>query len=199
MYSDLEYLEDFNNDFYNSQDEIIVFASSMDVSRVKAFSLKVQKLIEFGVKVAIVTCKKALQQRHDEKCEDRDFYIALNQSPTTEDLSNELNDSRSCTGRINFISKVSADNIDGSFTARSKKISAKSKSSVYLDNVISTLRQVGIEVSLRSSLPQSFVIIDQKIAWFALNPLDLVEKNSIFIRIDSPMDVQELLEIAYQS
>ena len=199
MYSDLEYEEDFKNDFYNAQDEIIVFASSMDVSRVKAFSLKVQKLIEFGVKVAIVTCKKALQQRHDEKCEDRDFYIALNQSPTTEDLSNELNDSRSCTGRINFISKVSADNIDGSFTARSKKISAKSKSSVYLDNVISTLRQVGIEVSLRSSLPQSFVIIDQKIAWFALNPLDLVEKNSIFIRIDSPMDVQELLEIAYQS
>ena len=76
---------------------------------------------------------------------------------------------------------------------------SKSKNSVYLDNVISTLRQVGIEVFLRSSLPQSFVIIDKKIAWFALNPLDYVEKNSIFIRIDSPLDVQELLEIAYQS
>ena len=42
MYSDLEYLEIFKQDFYNAQEEIIVFASSMDELLVKDFSLKVQ-------------------------------------------------------------------------------------------------------------------------------------------------------------
>ena len=87
----------------------------------------------------------------------------------------------------------------GSLQYRKKPCSPKSKTSVYLDNVVSTLRQVGIEVSVRAYFPQSFVIVDKNIAWFALNPLDKVEKNSIFIRIDSPLDVQDLLEIAYQS
>ena len=68
---------------------------------------------------------------------------------------------------------------------------------MYLDNVVSTLRQVGIEVSVRSYFPRSFVIIDKKLAWFALNLLDKVEENSIFIRIESSVDVKDLLEIVY--
>ena len=44
MYSDLEYHESFKQDFYNAQDEIIVFASSLDEMLVKDFSLKTQKV-----------------------------------------------------------------------------------------------------------------------------------------------------------
>lgn len=60
MYSDLEYQEIFKQDFYNAQEEIIVFSSSIDEDIAKEFSLNVQKLIEFGVKVAVVTCNRAL-------------------------------------------------------------------------------------------------------------------------------------------
>ena len=77
MYSDLEYLEFFKQDFYNAQEEIIVFASSMDESLVKDFSLNVQKLIELGVRVSVVTCNNALQRHQDAALKERDFNDEL--------------------------------------------------------------------------------------------------------------------------
>lgn len=200
MYSDLEYLEFFKQDFYNAQDEIIVFASSMDEKLVKDFSLNVQKLIEFGVRVVVVTCYNALQKQNKAKLDERDYddELEFNSENLSEDLLSAFDDNRACIGVFNSSYNIH-DEDNGGIKYRKKPCSPKSKTSVYLDNVVSTLRQVGIEVSVRAYFPQSFVIVDKNIAWFALNPLDKVEKNSIFIRIDSPLDVQDLLEIAYQS
>lgn len=200
MYSDLEYQEIFKQDFYNAQEEIIVFASSMDDKLVKDFSLKVQKLIEFGVRVAVVTCNNALQKRNNAKLDELDFddELEFNSENYSADLSCTFADDRAYIGGFNSVLNSHVEDSRG-IKYRKKPCSSKSKSSVYLDNVVSTLRQVGIDVSVRAYFPQSFVIVDKKLAWFALNPLDKVEKNSIFIRIDSPLDVQDLLEIAYQS
>ena len=200
MYSDLKYQEIFKQDFYNAKEEIIVFASSMDDKLVKDFSLKVQKLIEFGVRVAVVTCNNALQRHQDAALKERDFNdeLEFNSENLSEDLLSAFDDNRACIGVFNSSYNIH-DEDNGGIKYRKKPCSPKSKTSVYLDNVVSTLRQVGIEVSVRAYFPQSFVIVDKNIAWFALNPLDKVEKNSIFIRIDSPLDVQDLLEIAYQS
>ena len=200
MYSDLEYQEIFKQDFYNAKEEIIVFASSMDDKLVKDFSLKVQKLIEFGVRVAVVTCNNALQRHQDAALKERAFNdeLELNSENFSADLSRAFDDNRSCKNGFNSVHNSHVED-SRSIKYRKKNSSYKSKASVYLDNVVSTLRQVGIEVSVRAYFPQSFVIVDKNIAWFALNPLDKVEKNSIFIRIDSPLDVQDLLEIAYQS
>ena len=200
MYSDLEYQEIFKQDFYNAQEEIIVFASSMDDKLVKDFSLKVQKLIEFGVRVAVVTCNNALQKRNNAKLDELDFddELEFNSENYSADLSCTFADDRAYIGGFNSVLNSNVEDSRG-IKYRKKPCSSKSKSSVYLDNVVSTLRQVGIDVSVRAYFPQSFVIVDKKLAWFALNPLDKVEKNSIFIRIDSPLDVQDLLEIAYQS
>ena len=200
MYSDLEYQEIFKLDIYNAQEEIIVFASSMDESLVKDFSLNVQKLIEFGVRVSVVTCNNALQRHQDAALKERAFNdeLELNSENFSADLSRAFDDNRSCKNGFNSVHNSHVED-SRSIKYRKKNSSYKSKASVYLDNVVSTLRQVGIEVSVRAYFPQSFVIVDKNIAWFALNPLDKVEKNSIFIRIDSPLDVQDLLEIAYQS
>ena len=196
MYSDLEYLEFFKQDFYNAQDEIIVFASSMDEKLVKDFSLNVQKLIEFGVRVVVVTCYNALQKQNKAKLDERDYddELEFNSENLSEDLLSAFDDNRACIGVFNSSYNIH-DEDNGGIKYRKKPCLSKSKSSVYLDNVVSTLKQVGIDVSVRAYFPQSFVIVDKKLAWFALNPLDKVEKNSIFIRIDSPLDVQDLLEI----
>ena len=197
MYSDLEYLEIFKQDFYNAQEEIIVFASSMDEFLVKDFSLNVHKLIEFGVRVAVVTCNSALQKRNNAKLDECDFddELEFNSENFSEDLLSAIDNNSSCKGAFNSTHN-SPTEVSGGIKYRKKNSSYKSKVSVYLDNVVSTLRQVGIEVSVRAYFPQSFVIVDKKLAWFALNPLDKVEKNSIFIRIDSNVDVMELLEIS---
>ena len=172
----------------------------MDDKLVKDFSLKVQKLIEFGVRVAVVTCNNALQRHQDAALKERAFNdeLELNSENFSADLSRAFDDNRSCKNGFNSVHNSHVED-SRSIKYRKKNSSYKSKASVYLDNVVSTLRQVGIEVSVRAYFPQSFVIVDKNIAWFALNPLDKVEKNSIFIRIDSPLDVQDLLEIAYQS
>lgn len=197
MYSDLEYQEIFKQDFYNAQDEIIVFASSMDEHLVTEFSLNVQKLIEFGVRVAVVTCNNAMQRHHDATLKERDFDDELESCSEnlSEDLSSSIDDNIICKNGFNSVHNSHVED-SRSIKYRKKNSSYKSKASVYLDNVVSTLRQVGIEVSVRAYFPQSFVIVDKNIAWFALNPLDEVEKNSIFIRIDSNVDVMELLEIS---
>lgn len=197
MYSDLEYLEFFKQDFYNAQEEIIVFASSMDESLVKDFSLNVQKLIELGVRVSVVTCNNALQRHQDAALKERDFNdeLEFNSENLSEDLLSAFDDNRACIGVFNSSYNIH-DEDNGGIKYRKKPCLSKSKSSVYLDNVVSTLKQVGIDVSVRAYFPQSFVIVDKKLAWFALNPLDKVEKNSIFIRIDSNVDVMELLEIS---
>ena len=199
MYSDLEYQEIFKQDFYNAQEEIIVFASSMDEKLVKDFSLNVQKLIELGVRVVVVTCNNALQKRNDATLKERDFDDELEfcSENLSEEFSITIDDNITCKGGFNSVLNSHTED-SRSIKYRKKNSLYKSKSSAYLDNVVSTLRQVGIEVSVRAYFPQSFVIVDKKLAWFALNPLDKVEKNSIFIRIDSPLDVQDLLEIAYQ-
>lgn len=200
MYSDLEYQEIFKQDFYNAHEEIIVFASSMDEHVVTDFSLNVQMLIEFGVRVVVVTCNNALQRHHDAAHKERNFddEFEFNSENFSGDLLSAIDDdNRSCKGGFNSTHNSPTEDCR-CIKYRKKNSSYKSKASVYLDNVVSTLRQVGIEVSVRTYFPQSFVIVDKKLAWFALNPLDKVEKNSIFIRIDSPLDVQDLLEIAYQ-
>ena len=200
MYSDLEYQEIFKHDFYNAQDEIIVFASSVDEHLVKDFSLNVQKLIEFGVRVVVVTCNNALQRHHDATLKERDFddELEFNSENLSEELSSAIHDNITCKGGLNSVLNSHTED-SRNIKCRKKNSSSKSMPSVYLDNAFSTLRHIGIEVSIRAYFPQSFVIIDKKLVWFALNPLDKVEKNSIFIRIDSPLDVQDLLEIAYQS
>lgn len=197
MYSDLEYQEIFKQDFCNAQEEIIVFASSMDEHLVKDFSLNVQKLIEFGVRVVVVTCNKALQRHLDATLKERDFddELEFNSENLSEDLLSAFDDNRACTGVFNSSYNIH-DEDNGGIKYRKKPCSPKSKTFVYLDNVVSTLKQVGIDVSVRAYFPQSFVIVDKKLAWFALNPLDKIEKNSIFIRIDSNVDVMELLEIS---
>lgn len=200
MYSDLEYQEIFKQDFYNAHEEIIVFASSMDEHVVTDFSLNVQMLIEFGVRVVVVTCNNALQRHHDAAHKERNFddEFEFNSENFSGDLLSAIDDdNRSCKGGFNSTHNSPTEDCR-CIKYRKKNSSYKSKASVYLDNVVSTLRQVGIEVSVRTYFTQSFVIVDKKLAWFALNPLDKVEKNSIFIRIDSPLDVQDLLEIAYQ-
>ena len=161
MYSDLEYQEIFKQDFYNAQEEIILFASSMDEHLVKEFSLNVQKLIEFGVRVAVVTCNKALQLHHEVELQERDFDddLDLKSENVMEDSLSAFDDNSTGIGVFNSCYNSKAED-NGNIKFTKKKKSSTSKSSVYLDNVVSTLRQVGIEVSLRSSFPQSFVIID---------------------------------------
>lgn len=163
MYSDLEYLEFFKQDFYNAQDEIIVFASSMDEKLVKDFSLNVQKLIEFGVRVVVVTCYNALQKQNKAKLDERDYddELEFNSENLSEDLLSAFDDNRACIGVFNSSYNIH-DEDNGGIKYRKKPCSPKSKTSVYLDNVVSTLRQVGIEVSVRAYFPQSFVIVDKK-------------------------------------
>lgn len=103
----------------------------MDDKLVKDFSLKVQKLIEFGVRVVVVTCNNALQRHQDATLKERDFddELEFNSENFSADLSRAFDDNRSCKNGFNSVLNSPTEDSVG-FKYRKKPCSPKSKTYV---------------------------------------------------------------------